>query len=190
MFIIGLMIGLIYPSTNHNLNQFSLYSLYLLILLVSLSIGTDKSTFQNLKKIKIKIFLIPLTTIIGTTIGILTIKPFLTDISIEESLAIGYGFGYYSLSSIFITEISGPKLGLIALASNIFREILTLLFTPFLSKHFSKIAPICAGGATSMDTTLPIITKFSGKEFAIISITHGVILTLLVPILVTFVLKL
>ena len=40
----------------------------------------------------------------------------------------GSGFGYYSLSSIFITEYKGAELGTIALLSNISREIITLLF--------------------------------------------------------------
>ena len=48
-------------------------------------------------------------------------------------MAVGAGFGYYSLSSIFITEYKGPELGTIALLSNITREIITLLFAPVAS---------------------------------------------------------
>ena len=73
--------------------------------------------------------------------------------------------------------------------SNIFREIITLLFAPLLAKYFGELAPIAAGGATAMDTTLPIITKFSGKEYGIISLFSGIVLSLLVPFLVTFILK-
>ncbi len=80
-------------------------------------------------------------------------------------------------------------LTVIALISNISREIFTLLATPFLVKYFGTLAPIASGGATSMDTTLPIITKFLGKEYAIISVFSGVVLTILVPFLVTFILK-
>ncbi|MCK9179871.1 MAG: lysine exporter LysO family protein, partial [Bacteroides sp.] len=55
-----------------------------------------------------------------------------------------------------------------------------------LVKYFGKLAPISVGGATTMDTTLPIITQYSGKEFAIASIYHGFIVDLSVPFLVTF----
>jgi uncharacterized membrane protein YbjE (DUF340 family) len=100
-------------------------------------------------------------------------------------MAIGSGMGYYSLSSIFITEYKGAELGTVALLSNIMREIIALLCTPFLVKYFGNLAPISVGGATTMDTTLPIITRYSGSEYAIVSIYHGFITDFSVPFLVT-----
>ena len=38
---------------------------------------------------------------------------------------------------------------------------------PLLAKYFGKLAPISVGGATTMDTTLPIITRYSGESFII-----------------------
>lgn len=58
----------------------------------------------------------------------------------------GIGFGYYSLSSIFITEYKGTELGTIALLSNIVREMITLLLSPLLVKVAGPLAPIAAGG--------------------------------------------
>lgn len=57
---------------------------------------------------------------------------------------------------------------------------------PLLVRYFGKLAPISVGGATTADTTLPIITKFCGKEFVVISIVHGITVDLSVPFLVTF----
>jgi uncharacterized membrane protein YbjE (DUF340 family) len=37
-----------------------------------------------------------------------------------------------------------------------------------------------------MDTTLPVIHRFSGPEYAAMGVFSGVILTILVPFLVTF----
>jgi uncharacterized membrane protein YbjE (DUF340 family) len=51
---------------------------------------------------------------------------------------------------------------------------------------FGRLAPIAAGGATTMDTTLPIITRTCGKEFVILSIIHGFLVDFSVPFLVTF----
>jgi uncharacterized membrane protein YbjE (DUF340 family) len=70
----------------------------------------------------------------------------------------------------------------------VIREIITLMLAPLMVVFFSKLGPITAAGATSMDTTLPIITTVSGKDFAIIALVHGIILTMLVPLLVTFIL--
>ncbi|MCG8375720.1 MAG: lysine exporter LysO family protein, partial [Chlorobiales bacterium] len=82
------------------------------------------------------------------------------------------------------------ELGVIALLSNIFREIITLLAVPLLVKYFGKLAGIATGGATAMDTTLPIIVKFTGKDYGIIAIFSGITLTILVPVLVTMILEL
>jgi len=93
--------------------------------------------------------------------------------------------GYYTLSSIILTQMVGSELGTMAFLSNIIREILTIIITPFISKK-SQLSPIAAGGATSMDTTLPVIVRFTSKTVGLISIISGVIITFLVPLLVTF----
>ncbi len=168
--------------------DFSTYVLYILMFFVGISIGADKNVLKILKGAKLKIVLVPLTVITGTLIGVGLISFLIPDINLKESLAVGAGFGYYSLSSIFISQLHSEILGVIALLSNILREIITLLTTPILVRYFGKLAPIASGGATSMDTTLPIITKFTGKEYAIIAVFSGIILTILVPFIVTFIL--
>ncbi|MFI3322463.1 MAG: lysine exporter LysO family protein, partial [Rikenellaceae bacterium] len=111
---------------------------------------------------------------------------FLEGRTAADTMAVGAGFGYYSLSSIFITEYKGAELGTIALLSNIIRELITLLLAPLLVVWFGRLAPISAGGATTMDTTLPIITRFSGEEFVVLSIFHGTVVDFTVPFLVPF----
>jgi len=189
-FIMGVLIGIFkfMPETLLQ-TELSTYALYILMFLVGIGIGVDKSAWKIIRKANIKIVLVPLTVIVGTAVGVTFVSFFLKDINLRQALAIGAGYGYYSLSSIFISKLSGETLGVVALISNIFREIITLLITPIFVKFFGKIAPIASGGATAMDTTLPIITKFSGKEYAIISVFSGIILTVLVPFLVTFILE-
>ena len=189
-FTIGIICGLIEILPRFLIeNDLSTYALFLLIFLVGITVGGDPESWNILKKEKLRIIYVPLTVVIGTLIGVGIASFFLKDIDLRESLAVGAGFGYYSLSSIIISQVSGKTLGVIALLANITREIFTLIFTPIIVKYFGKLAPIVSGGATSMDTTLPIITKFSGKDYAIISIFSGTVLTILVPILVTFILK-
>ncbi|MCD4817356.1 MAG: lysine exporter LysO family protein [Candidatus Cloacimonetes bacterium] len=189
-FICGILCGLFSILPKFFLStDINSYVLYILMFFVGISVGADKSALKIIKKAKLKILLVPLSVVIGTFIGVGIFSIFIPNMNLRDSLAVGSGFGYYSLSSIFISQISGKTLGVIALLSNILREIITLLFTPIIVKYFGKIAPIASGGATSMDTTLPIIIKFVGKEYAIISIFSGTILTILVPFLVTFILK-
>lgn len=169
--------------------DFSKYALYILMFLVGVGIGADPNALKALKGFNFRILLIPLTTIVGTAIGVTGFYFLIRGFTFKEVLAVGSGFGYYSLSSIIITEMHGQSLGVVALLSNVMREIITLLFAPIFAIYFGKIAPICSGGATSMDTTLPIITSASGKEYAIVSLFHGIVLTILVPFLVTLILS-
>jgi uncharacterized membrane protein YbjE (DUF340 family) len=189
-FSLGILCGVFHllPSF-FSQDNISSYALYLLIFLVGITVGADTSAWKILKREKFLIILIPLTTIVGTLLGVVVISFFFPDLNLRQSLAVGAGFGYYSISSIIISQVSGKVLGVIALLANITREIFTLIFTPLIVKYFGKLAPIVSGGATSMDTTLPIITKYTGKEYAVISVFHGTVLTILVPILVTFIIE-
>lgn len=130
--------------------------------------------------------LLPVGTLLGTLAGALAAAFLLHGRSATDCLAVGSGFGYYSLSSIFITEYKGAELGTIALLSNIVREMFTLLLSPLLVKVAGPLAPIAAGGVTSMDTTLPIIMDSSGKQYAVVSLFHGFVLEFSIPFIVTF----
>lgn len=168
----------------------SIWALYALMFLVGISIGSDTQALKAIRGQHWKILWVPVATWAGTLAGTALASLLLPSRNLADCLAVGSGFGYYSLSSIFITEYRGAELGTIALAANIIREIITLLGAPLLVCWFGKLAPICAGGATTMDTTLPVITRFSGKEFVVTSLFHGFIVDFSVPFLVTFFCKL
>lgn len=189
-FVLGVVLGVSKNLPDRIMQtDFSLIALYVLMFMVGIGIGADKNSWAVLRTMKIKIFLVPLGILAGTFAGTALVSVFLPDLKLKEVLAVGAGFGYYSLSSLFITQLSGEKLGVIALLSNLMRELFTLLATPILVRYTSKLAGIASGGATSMDTTLPVIARYSGKELAIVSVFSGVVLTILVPFLVTFILK-
>jgi len=189
-FVLGVTLGVTKNLPDRIMQtDFSMIALYVLMFMVGVGIGADKNSWNVLQRMKFQIFLVPLGIIIGTFAGTALVSLFLPDLKLKEVLAVGAGFGYYSLSSLFITQLSGETLGVIALLSNLMRELFTLLATPVLVRYMGKLAGIASGGATSMDTTLPVISKYSGKEWAIISVFSGVVLTILVPFLVTFILK-
>jgi len=188
-FVTGVLFGLYeFVPEVFSGDQMTTYVLYALLFLVGVGVGANKNTFKILKSASWRILLIPLSIIIGTFLGTLIYSFFDPELSLRDCWAVGAGFGYYSLSSVIIKEMAGETLGVIALLSNIIREILTLIFSPLLSKFLGKLAPISAGGATSMDTTLPVITKSIGVEYAAFSVFSGLILTLLVPLIVPLIL--
>jgi len=189
-FVAGILIGSRGWIPNFSITGLSAYVLYGLMFLVGVGMGMDKKSFRLLIKSSWKVFLVPLTVIVGSLIGSVVVAVFISQISYLNAMSVGAGFGYYSLSSIMIGAVRGEELGTIALLANLFREIFTLLLAPVLVWGFGKLAPIVSGGATAMDTTLPVITRFSGKEYAAISILSGTVLTLLVPIIESLLLAL
>lgn len=184
-FATGLLLGLyrLLPESWANADV-SLYVLCGLMFFVGFSIGHQPDTVSQFKRIHSRVLLLPFTTIIGTLAGVMLVK-LLFKHSLPELLAVGSGFGYYSLSGILITQYKGAELGTIALLANIIREVITLLLAPWMVRYFGPLSPIAAGGATTMDTTFPIIINSSGKEFSIISIYSGFVLDFSVPFLVT-----
>ena len=166
----------------------STYSLYALLFLVGMSIGFDTACWQILRDMRFKVLFVPLAIIAGTLAGSFIAWLLIPEMSARDVLAVGAGFGYYSLSTVIITNLGNPVLGSMALLANIIREITTLLCAPLLVRFFGKLAPVASGGATAMDTTLPIIVRYTSERIGIVAVFSGMVLTVLVPFLVTFIL--
>ena len=193
-FVLGLFVGHsdCLPSWFMS-SQTSFVALCALLLFVGMGIGLNPNMMRDIKSLSPRLALLPLVTILGSWMGaVVAYVVMSSDLctlfqqrSLTSCLAIDSGFAYYSLSSIFITEYRGAELGTIALLANIVREMITLLLAPMLAKRFGPLAPITAGGATTMDTTLPIIAQASGQKYVALSIFHGFVTDFSVPFLVT-----
>lgn len=185
-FITGIFAGM-YKLVPANLagTGITQWILFGLIFLVGFVLGADPRLGMLIRSIRISVLLVPLAVVTGSLGGAALGYLLLPALSLPDSFAIGSGFGYYSLSSIMISELSGKTTGTIALIANIVREITTLLATPLLVKWFGLAAPILSGGATSMDTTLPVIMKYAGKEYLFTALISGIVLTLLTPLLIS-----
>lgn len=156
-----------------------------LLFCVGMSIGSNDNIVSEFRSLNPRLALLPVATILGSFAGSLVAWLFLQYRGVTDSMAVGSGFAYYSISSIFITQYRGAELGTVALLANIYREILTLLIAPLLAKVFGPLAPISSGGATTMDTTLPIISQTCGQQYVVVSLFHGFVVDFSVPFLVT-----
>ncbi|MBR1941332.1 MAG: lysine exporter LysO family protein [Bacteroidaceae bacterium] len=166
------------------ITDYNFYVLCALLFAVGMSVGIDGSMVQRFRALNPRLAWLPVCSILGTLAGSV-VAWLLVPREVTEVLAVGSGFGYYSLSSIIITEYSGVELGTVALLANITRELFTLLAAPLMVRFFGTLAPIAAGGATAMDTTLPIISQTAGREYVPVSIYCGFVTDFSVPFLVT-----
>ncbi len=161
------------------------WTLLMLMAFIGLAFGSDPRLMEIIRSVNPKLLIVPATTVAGTFLGIFIYNLLFSQIDPRDAFAVGAGFGYYSLSGIMISEFSGEKMGILALLANVSREIISLLLAPIFVRFFGKTAAIASAGATSMDTTLPVIVRAAGMDYMIISISHGVILTILVPFIIT-----
>ena len=173
--------------------EVSRWALYALLLFVGLGVGSDSRFSEILRTVRPKLLLVPLATITGT-LSFSALVAWLTGLAVPDGLAVGSGFTYYSLSSVLITQLKAPLigeaaaawLGTVALLTNVFKEIAVLVGAPLMVRLAGPLAPICVGGAASMDVLLPSITSASGRQWAFVAVLHGAIVDFSVPFFVSF----
>lgn len=168
-----------------HMGTFTEYALFTLIFFIGIDIGHNKHIFKDIKKHGYFILVIPLGIVVGSLIG-----GFLTGLIIDMpsnlSLSISAGFGWYSISGIMLTQLHSAEIGTIAFLTNVIREIIAIVSIPLLAKYLNHYTAIAPAGATSMDTTLPIISRSTSPEIVVVAFINGALLSTLVPILVPF----
>ncbi|MDM8534653.1 lysine exporter LysO family protein, partial [Clostridiaceae bacterium HSG29] len=184
---LGILTGhfFISPAEMDNLNLISSYFLTILLFSVGIDLGSSKDTFKDISKKSKLLFILTSAVILGTFTGGL-IAGVVSDMHYNASLAIAAGFGWYSLAPVILNKIATPEIAAIAFLTNILREVFAIILIPILAKYVNFFTALAPGGATSMDTTLPIVSRATDPNHSVISFLNGAILTLLVPFLVNF----
>lgn len=193
--ILGIIFGqFVLDSTWHDLcSELADYVLYLLMFSVGISLGMNESIIEKIKNYNLTILLIPIGVIIGSVFGGF-ICSYIFDMNLVYSLSIGASMGWYSLSGVMLESLANAQIGTIAFLSSLMREFIAFMMIPvlikylntYLIKYLNTYAAIAAAGATSEDTTLPMLIKYSSEEFIIISVINGVLCSVAVPILINF----
>lgn len=161
--------------------------LCLLLFFVGIDIGRNKEVWTKIKRMGFKILIIPIMIMIGS-IGGSILAGMLLNLPVNESGAVGAGFGWYSLSAILLANHSS-ELSALAFITNVSREILSLISIPLIAKYIGDIESIAPAGATAMDTSLPVISNSTNPKTAIVSFITGVTLSIAVPILVPIIIN-
>jgi uncharacterized membrane protein YbjE (DUF340 family) len=165
-----------------DVSRFIPMALYPMIFFLGIDFARD---FKIAYFLKLRNLVFPLITIVGTLMAGMFMGMLWPGISFLEGMMVSAGFGYASLSSLILEAEMGAQMGALALLSNVFRELFTLLFSGQMARYLGGVAPMLSAGSNSMDTCLASILKASGREWLAPSIVHGFILTLLVPILLS-----
>lgn len=187
--IVALGLGVLAGYSNSNLGSIIIgdfvinylfnFSLILLLFVMGVSFGFDEKAVAELKRAGFRVLIVPLMIVFGSILGGI-VGALILGINIIASMALCAGYGWYTLSGPLVGQIFGPEFGALGFTVNFLRELLTIITAPLIFK-FDKYAPIASGGATTMDTTLPIIVRYCGSETLVTAFLSGFILTLIAP---------
>ena len=157
--------------------------LYLLMFSVGISIGLHHGLIRSIRQYHLRIFILPAGVILGSLLGG-AVCGLITGRSVFEGAAVAGGLGWYSLAGVTLENLIGVQTGSIAFFSNLMRELFSFFSIPFLSRK-NYYACIAAAGATSEDTTLPLMIRYTSEETVILSVLNGAICSAFVPVLLS-----
>ena len=189
--ILGILTGrleLLGPFTE-TVNALSSYLLWAMLFVVGVGLGQNKDIWHKLVQMGWRIVMIPLAVLVGS-LGGSALAGWLLKMPLYKAMTVGAGLGWYSIVGPLLGEMGDVELGVVALLSNAFREVIALLIIPFVASKAGKIAALAPGGATTMDTTMPLISQSCGNHIAFLGFISGLILTALVPVLVPLIYQL
>jgi uncharacterized membrane protein YbjE (DUF340 family) len=186
----GILLGwkVLPPALVSSLDGFINYALAFMVFTVGIDIGRNREALKRVKELGFKILLVPLAVALGSLLGA-SVAVIVLPMPLKEVLAVGAGFGWYSLSGVLIANTYSVELGTIAFLANVVRELMAFVLIPFLVSYVGKIAAIAPGGATTMDSTLPLITRVTDAQTALVAFMSGLLLTGMVPLLIPFILS-
>lgn len=163
--ILGIISGqFIFDNSWHDLcSELADYVLYLLMFSVGISVGMNESIIEKIKNYNLTILLIPIGVIIGSIFGGM-ICGYLFNMNLVYSLSIGASMGWYSLSGVMLESLANAQIGTIAFLSSLMREFIAFMMIPILVKYLNPYVAIAAAGATSEDTTLPMLINIVVKN--------------------------
>lgn len=157
-------------------------TLIVMLFVFGFSFGRDKDAMVKMRKTGARIVAFPILVALGSLAGGLVAGLFL-GINLAGTMAVSSGIGWYTLSGPLLGQILGPAWGTLGFTANFFRELLTIITIPLMVK-LDKYAPVASGGGTTMDTTLPLIVRYCGKDMLITAFSNGLVLSLMAPFMI------
>ena len=160
-----------------------------LLIFVGMDLSKEGNVFAEIRAAGLRILIFPVAAIVGSLAGAL-VSGLILGMNLNEALAIGSGFGWYTLAPGIIIDAGFVQASAISFLHNVSRELVAIVLIPVVANKVGYIECCGMGGAAAMDVTLPVAEKATNASIAIYSFVLGVVLTILVPVLVPIMLAL
>ena len=188
----GLLFGYLFLDTGvkDTLDLILMSALDVMIFIAGIEIGSNRGILKRICNVHSALLAlaIPLAVACGSICGALLLGH-IAGLSAYDSLLVGGGLGWYSFSSVVISAMYSTEIGTVAFLANMMREISGFFLIPLLVRvhKFLALAPSCAA---TMDSGLPVVIKYTNLHVGMYSFINGLVLTLIVPVLISWLLSL
>lgn len=188
----GLLFGYLFLDTGvkDTLDLILMSALDVMIFIAGIEIGSNRGILKRICNLHSALLAlaIPLAVACGSICGALLLGH-IAGLSAYDSLLIGGGLGWYSFSSVVISAMYSTEIGTVAFLANMMREISGFFLIPLLVR-VHKFLALAPSGAATMDSGLPVVIKYTNLHVGMYSFINGLVLTLIVPVLISWLLSL
>lgn len=188
----GLLFGYLFFDTGvkDTLDLILMSALDVMIFIAGIEIGSNRGILKRICNVHSALLAlaIPLAVACGSICGALLLGH-IAGLSAYDSLLVGGGLGWYSFSSVVISAMYSTEIGTVAFLANMMREISGFFLIPLLVR-VHKFLALAPSGAATMDSGLPVVIKYTNLHVGMYSFINGLVLTLIVPVLISWLLSL
>ncbi len=188
----GLLFGYLFLDTGvkDTLDLILMSALDVMIFIAGIEIGSNRGILKRICNVHSALLAlaIPLAVACGSICGALLLGH-IAGLSAYDSLLVGGGLGWYSFSSVVISAMYSTEIGTVAFLANMMREISGFFLIPLLVR-VHKFLALAPSGAATMDSGLPVVIKYTNLHVGMYSFIDGLVLTLIVPVLISWLLSL
>lgn len=188
----GLLFGYLFLDTGvkDTLDLILMSALDVMIFIAGIEIGSNRGILKRICNVHSALLAlaIPLAVACGSICGALLLGH-IAGLSAYDSLLVGGGLGWYSFSSVVISAMYSTEIGTVAFLANMMREISGFFLIPLLVR-VHKFLALAPSGAATMDSGLPVVIKYTNLHVGMYSFINGLVLTLIVPALISWLLSL
>ena len=188
----GLLFGYLFLDTGvkDTLDLILMSALDVMIFIAGIEIGSNRGILKRICNVHSALLAlaIPLAVACGSICGALLLGH-IVGLSAYDSLLVGGGLGWYSFSSVVISAMYSTEIGTVAFLANMMREISGFFLIPLLVR-VHKFLALAPSGAATMDSGLPVVIKYTNLHVGMYSFINGLVLTLIVPVLISWLLSL
>lgn len=188
----GLLFGYLFLDTGvkDTLDLILMSALDVMIFIAGIEIGSNRGILKRICNVHSALLAlaIPFAVACGSICGALLLGH-IAGLSAYDSLLVGGGLGWYSFSSVVISAMYSTEIGTVAFLANMMREISGFFLMPLLVR-VHKFLALAPSGAATMDSGLPVVIKYTNLHVGMYSFINGLVLTLIVPVLISWLLSL